>query len=427
MEITIVGYIVFLLVTPLVLFDIKYLFIAVIFLAPFQSTAIINISELVGVMPSYYAGMLFILRYGIEKLYQRDFLFTKTNLFLITFLCYAFIISVFNFFGTFTISIFTQLIYFIFCFLFYFFALDYLVKKGRKNLNLFIKSLILTFVIIIFLGYYMALFPNNLVTQILENRVDVGIHTSGGFWIFPRLKSVALEPSMYALYLLPTMGLIINMKYPFIAKLFIIFIGVVTGVLTNSSSFMVGVIFFVIFYFFFEGLIIPKEIRITSMKKIFLFLLLIVIVLILYIIFTQPLKILFLSFVDKIFDTDFSYATKHLVKHSSSQRYDALKESVQYLQDSFFLGKGFGYFRSKDLLGTLLANTGLIGFFLFLSFFAYNFIKIRFYLKNKNERTLIKGFTYYHLLFIFIALIAVPEIYYLFFWINIAIYESLLK
>jgi hypothetical protein len=111
---------------------------------------------------------------------------------------------------------------------------------------------------------------------------------------------------------------------------------------------------------------------------------------------------------------------------SGSERITSLIHHLNVGLNYPLLGVGFGAARSKDLFTTLLANVGVFC----TSLLVIYIITMRYKLNRITDITISQfsqGFSYYLTIVFIVMFISVPELYFLYVWIGMAISEGLLK
>lgn len=439
MEITFLGY--FLIPLGIFLFFLKnkYLFWATIFFAPFTASSILSIKSITfGMPPAYYFGLLFILKEIFYVLKSGKIV--KPNILLLLFILYSFfsliMLSIFegkikvwhaeigNYLLKIKIHNITQVLYLFFCFLVYFFAKNFLQrKKGReemikKTINIQIFSLLFVCIFGLYqvLAYHFHITPINIFNQ--REGVYVSKAFMGGFY---RTNSVMPEPSMLAFYLCPMIIFILFLSkdYLKINKNFLLVITLLTGIFTISTSFLFGILI-IVFILSIEFLKFLKRkylfnISISFKEFALVFILTIgVIILLFYFKLIERGLLILKSSIEKLKIENFS----------GKERIDKFLTGIRILKESNMLGVGFGTYRSTDLLSTFLANIGIVGFLLFLIYVLYSLIRTK---KKIEISNLAKPYFFYFITLFAIALISVPELYFLFIWLNLAILEVVIS
>lgn len=433
MEITLLGYILIPLGIFLILFKNKYLLLITLFFAPFTASSVLNIEYITfGLQPSYYFGSLFLLKELLIILKKMKI--TKVNSWLFSFIIFSIfsLIMLIIYYGDIvvwyaesgyymlrpTIHNFTQLIYLIYCFFIYIFVKNF-INRNENSDNLILQLIniqIYSLIFVCFFGLYQLIsdyfgFP---FLTIFNQRVGVYIASPYVANIL-KINSVAPEASMLSLYLAPMLGFIYILSRKIVKPniYFLLILTFLVGILTISTSFLIGILLLVGLIFV-ENLSIKYYSQVYISKKRIL-------LLFLSITLFGIICLLTFSHIRVIIDT--SLAKMHLSNFSGIDRLNQFLMGIRIFKESNFLGVGFGTIRTTDLFSTLLANVGVIGIFLLFGFI----IKIYLDLKEISKYSYIaKGYIYYFIIFFGVAFISVSEMFFLYLWINIAIAEIII-
>lgn len=289
----------------------------------------------------------------------------------------------------------TQLIYIIFCIVFFFELRNWLKTNayGDKIVKKIFKSSIIIVLIIT-------------IYQIIAYRIDLpfdilfktGAHmdqTSAIFWD-KRISGPCLEASMFAYYLvacLPILSENLNKTTDYLLLITVI----VLGIMSLSSTFFVGLVLWLAY-----SLIkfLSKK-KISCKKTLYLFTIISIGVIITFS-NTRALEL--------INDTINAFVLKlSLNSQSGIERNQSFRLLIDVFYQSPLLGVGFGSSRGKDLFSTWLANIGILGCISFLVFICRG-------LKNKH------GSWVNATILVWICILtSVPEPYNLFIWIIMAV------
>lgn len=448
MEITSLGFILIPLGLILFFFKNKYLLFIALFFAPFGAASVLNIEKITfGLQPSYYFGILFIVKEFLQVLKRMKI--AKPNFWLLSFL----IFSVFSMVmlvvfegkievwyaeeGFYLLRLtshnFTQVGYLLFCFFIYLFVKNFLrrVNDKEKLIKQLIIIQVFSLLFVSLWGIYQFAadyfsFPS---PDIFVQREGVFI-SQAHLGSFLKINSTFPEPSMLAFYLIPMLAFIFVLPGNYLrtnkrsffsldvgSKLFLMAFIFIAGLFTISSSFLLGILvfLFLIFARFFSSLTQLENIRI-SQKRILYLIFIIFIILILVLVFSGRLEeiasLLLKNTVEKL----------RLKEFSGIDRLEQFLRGIKIFDESYFLGVGFGTIRTTDLFSTLLANVGIIGFLLFLCYLLSVYFRLR--KSAKMGSVLSHAYIHYFLTLFIIAFASVPEIYFLFIWINLAIAEE---
>lgn len=443
MEITSLGY--FLIPLGIFLFFLKnkYLFWATVFFAPFTASSILNIKSITfGIQPAYYFGMLFILKEIFYILKSNKIV--KPNIFLLLFVFYScFSLIMLLIFsgkikvwhaeiGYYLLKIkihnITQIMYLIFCFFIYIFAKNFLQRNRdqkriiKETINVQIFSLL--FVCIWGLYQFLAHRFNIFLINIFNQRE--GVYISRAFMgTFYRVNSVTPEPSMLAFYLCPMIIFILflSKEYLKINRVLLLTVISLVGLFTISTSFLFGILVICLILlievlkFFKKRHLFRKFKSIQTIPQIFFVFIIITIIISLVIYFNTIKKLGFLLL-------ESSFGKLRIENFSGRERLDKFLLGIKILKESNMMGVGFGTVRTTDLFSTLLANIGIVGFVLFLAYILDNLINAG---KKIKISSLAKPYFYYFIVLFAIAFISVPELYFLFIWLNLSILEIIIS
>ena len=414
MESSVLFYPIFLIVLYLFIFkkleDIFYLFL---FSTPFTATSLLNI---VGISISFpiFIGVFFIFKYFIEVLRKKKIKKIYINKFLFLFFFY-FIFLIFSplfFTCDFKVTsnlgneffnfqfipkltyIVTHILYISYCYILYLITLSCINIKNisfYKIIIIYKKSFYAVFIFIIceIIAYKLGITKE--FNQIFKMNESTTIQ---GFGNFLRIAGPNLEPSMLSVYLLVSLGI-----FYFTKNNKELFLCIGLGLLSTSSSFILGlVIYFIIFIF--------RKKKKEYLKLIIVLISAIILIFIIIYIYPQLLK-LFIGMVDKINGKGIS---------GGDRKFNLVHHIVISLTVNPFLGIGYGIARSKDLLSTWMVNIGYIGVVSFV---------IALFKSTLNKKNRKKKFIGIALIVTFIVeFISVPEPYFLYLWCLWGILDS---
>lgn len=205
-----------------------------------------------------------------------------------------------------------------------------------------------------------------------------------------RLAPTTPEPSIYSVILIFILSFFIfhnkkNIKY----KIIILSLGLIS----TSSTFIVGLLILVLFY------LIKQGINNSFGKNLLILLILLVVGIVVY-------KFgFFNSLIDKINGKGIS----------GSVRLRNLNINLNIFYENILLGIGFGRSKSEDLLSTWLANIGILGYIFFVNSLIQSTLKAPKIYKK-----------YYSIIYIYFfqCLISVSEPYYFFTWLVLGILDG---
>lgn len=401
-----------------------------IVLSGFTGSSLVTISGL-AIQPSYYLAVLWIVQQLIRnkgkiKIYHANVIRPLMLFGAIAAVSIAMPIllmdkvKIMNVDGTieklrFSSSNITQLIYLLFVFTFFVFLSGYMAKSNDRK-DVVYKAFVFGVVAIAIVTLYqMVAYQLNLPfdtifkTAMLRDAPSI----AKGQMVFwdKRISGPCLEASMLAYYLvaaLPVCWRISNIKLKYILTVYLI----IVGIITKSSTFLVGfalwIILEMIFYYHNNGFKIishrkiHKDIPVLCMGAI--------------IVWgacatalsnTENMRTMILNAVE-------AFGSKLRVENQSGQE---RSEAFQILMEAFkehpLLGVGYGSTRGKDLFSTWLSDIGLIGMGAFCVFM---FRALKANISRANDQ-----FRMATMLVWGCMLVSVPEPYNLFIWIIMAL------
>lgn len=425
----ILGYILIPLGLICLFLNVKYLLYLTVFFSGFTATSIVNFGRAFTLTPAYFFGVLFIFKYIFVTFKNKKIIKPNKLLCFFILLCTVSIFmpnlihnkNVFvinqdsNFVNiSFTSSNITQLIYLIFCFIIYWLVDNYLYNNSREIENI-VKILLYSTAIICLLGIYQefAYLHDLPFDKFFRSALHGNTQTSNNFI---RVYSVAQEPSMLAYFLIPMLALSLVVPKKILKhKLLLILIILIIGLISTSTTFMIGIIV-LLFKLFLDKCILFIKNKKNKNQKIGIILPLMFVL----------LAIIVVAFSYNNADIINAILTNSLNKLqgnglSGMERTNGFQNHIKIALQYPFLGIGFGTARSKDLLSTWLCNTGFIATGIFI-IYLYKIIT-----KLKYTNKIGYGISNYIFVLFVCAFIAVPEPYYLFIWIMFAIGENLLR
>ena len=445
MYFTFIGVVVLLITLFLVFFTrTRTLFYFMFFISAFTSASMINFPNFRNSILCYYiVGSFLILKVIYEVIIGRYSLKKiKVVNGLLWFLIYAaisFLIPIFYSYNTlvftpdspydyisFSSQNITQYLYLLFAFIVYLCSYIVIVNEVKVDIK---KIIDITVVVVLILGfiqffisheYFDFLFRTNYThtVQYLETGLT-------------RISSVTDEPSMFSMFLAPIfvyyfVQILNQVKNKRIIKFDIIMfiLILVTFILNRASSFylsllIVSAILLIDFWKFifssknkeiikkyFNEKILTYLLK-NKIKSFFIIVVLFGAVLVLFKIVGFRFLILFL----KLFG----------IGDSGSTRVELFSYHMSVFLKNILTGVGFGTLRSNDLLSMWSAQVGLLGMIPVIHYFSVRLIYI---FKNRNFREN-RAIFYLIITTIIILVTSVPEPYYIYTWIYIAIVESI--
>lgn len=376
-----------------------------LFSTPFTATSLLNIGNISISFP-IFIGLFLIFKYFIEVFKNRKMKKIYINKFLFIFI-FCCILSVFSplyitsdfkittnlgdeflnyHFITKTSSIISHILYLSYCYILYLITISCIDIKYIplfKIINIYKKSfyLICIFTICEIVVYKLGMTKE--FNQIFKMNESTMLQ---GYGSFLRIAGPNLEPSMFSIYLLVSLGI-----FYFTKENFSLVLALFLGLLSTSSSFILGLgIYFIIFLF--------RRKKKEYIKIVFLIIGIIIFTLIIIRLFPQ-LEKLFTGILDKISGEGVS---------GSDRKFNMLQHLLVSVSINPFLGIGYGVARSKDLITTWLVNVGYIGVI------SFTIALFKSTINKKNKRKKFIGVT---LIVAFIVeFISVPEPYFLYLW-----------
>lgn len=391
----------------------EQLFYYFLFSTPFTATSLLNIA---GISISFpiFIGLFLIFKYFFEVIKNKKLKKIYLNKFLLIFIicCLLSTISPLYIKSEFKIttnlgneflnyqyfpkwnSIISHILYLGYCYVLYLITISCISLKKiefSSIIKVYKNSFYAVFIFIISEIVVYKLGLTKEFNQIFKMNESAMLQ---GYGSFLRIAGPNLEPSMLSIYLLVSLGI-----FYFTKENRALVLTLLLGILSTSSSFILGLgIYFIIFLF-----------RKKKKEYLKIFVLLIVgIVFIIGIITTFPqLEKLFMGILDKVSGEGIS---------GSDRKFNMLHHLLVSLTINTFLGIGYGVARSKDLISTWLVNIGYIGV---ISFIIALFKST---LNKKNKR---KKFIGIVLIVAFIVeSVSVPEPYFLYLWCLWGILDS---
>lgn len=423
MQITAMGLVLIPIGIGVFFYKLKYLFYLLIFFSGFTGASILNFNDF-SLQPAYYFGILIIIRYLFILNNKKSIV--KPNLMLSIFIVISFISLIMPYLlqdkGVIVLNPdnnyaeikfrsqnITQYMYILFCFIIYWLAKDYTINNNNNNIESFTKVFLYSAVLITTLGIYqeIAYIFNLPFDEIFRQGVHTMIQPNG---YLVRLSSVAQEPSMHAIFLL--VALVINnsiaksiFKYKGTLNILIL----INGILSTSSTFFIGIVIIISIYIL--SLVKPTY-RLNNVINSYKLILLSIVV---YFILVNINPHFFINIIESLLDKI------NMSSKSGIERGNALLHHLRIGFQYPILGVGFGSVRSYDLFTTWLSSIGVLGMASFV-FYLLHLIDFK-YLFNNNTY---KGYILATLIAFVSLFISVPEPYYIFLWINIAICEVII-
>lgn len=422
MQLTIVSYILIPYIIYLFFKKIDFIFYNLLFFAPFTSVAIVNIGNGSSSITLFQliAAVLFIktILYLLNGNLRWNIKLRKSLLFFIILCALSLLVIPYksNFmvltpndryeYIRFSSQNITQLCYLLMCYLVYI-NTSLLLRNNKLEMRKIYKVINWAYLIIILLGFLQLIIPVNIFNMLFRNTVYVNNQILLGR---VRISSANYEASILALYITPLACMYVYkfFKERKIKYLTLSLLGILTGMICNSSSFYLGIIVFMITSVFYKIVKPQKTIKFSSIVMIFIGT---IILLSFFILFKDIITVGIESFVDKINGTSIS----------GIGRSSAFINQINVFKDNILIGVGFGTSRSYDLLSTWLSQVGIIGISLYI-IYIYKYIIFLSKIKGIESKMI--------LILIFITnvilFVSVSDYGYLYFWIYYAFADEII-
>jgi len=411
MTITALGYIsVVLAVYCIFRRNADYFILLCIFFSGWTGSAVMNFgSNGWSLMPSYFWAMLWIASMLIEHIKTKQMISLKSlhkediTLYIFCgYACFSLILPLFYKdipvisvttgvlgYSNFSITNITQYIYLLFCVIFYAAFKNSICNNYSRYLSVYIWGI---FSVCVVTFYQIIAFKLNLPFDALF-RQSVHGNIQG-----TRIYGPCKEASELAYYLLPALPVCVHAK---VNNKWINYITaamcLTLGFISMSSTFIIGCLIWIICE-------IVNFIPIIKRNK----------KLIIYVIIVLACVLTIIYFTTKTFKNNILSTSINALKdkiniktQSGIERSDSFITMINAWKRSPILGIGFGSSRGKDLFSTWLANTGIVGMALIISFLYQ-------VLKNQGKHAYIR---FANILVWFAIFTSVPEPYALFVWI----------
>ncbi len=421
----------------------RTLFYFTFFVSAFTATSMINFSKSRNSILCYYVvGSFFILKVFYEIIIKRYSLkklkFTNGILYFVIYATISLVLPIVYSHNTlvftpdspyryvsFSFQNITQYLYLLFSFIIYLCSYIVFINEVKVNMKGIINVTTITVILLGFIQFFISheyfdfLFRTNYyhLVQYLETGLT-------------RISSVTNEPSMLALFLTPIfiyyfINIINGFKNRKIIKLDILMLVLIliVGILNRASSFYLAivVVFSIMIVDYWKDIFnyrnfefIKKNfnkincfIKNNKIKSLIIFLFLALVLLVLFKIVGYRFFILFL----KLLGLD----------DSGSTRMELFSHHMSVFLKNIVTGVGFGTLRSNDLLSMWSAQVGLLGMVPLIYYFISRFIYIFKYRNIGNNREVL----YLIITSLVILMTSVPEPYYIYTWIYIAMGEAI--
>lgn len=409
MSIGIFGFFILLITIPLIFMPVNNLLLAAVLFSPFYECAVISFNSFY-LQPGHYFLFLYIFASVLSKKNGPLSKMKKPNTFLLMFVIVAFISILIALFFNINVSVFgignglklkssivsnqnfTQFVYLFLGFVMYWLFYNYCVKNERQW-DMAVRVMTISGITIIAIGFYQLLadtykLPFDIVFRSTHHKMWQSLS---------RVQSTMGEASYLGQYLTWFLTLLLT-EYSFnniIIKYLLMGCVVVLGVLTRSSTVLLGLISVFMLY----GLL-----QKNNLKNVVKYVSATVILCMVFIYFYQNnnyLQILVVNTINK--------AT--LETTSGIQRNYIFKYMFDVGMRYPITGIGYGGGRSTDLYTNIFAMTGLLGVLSFFGFICSSMLKL---ITKKNR----KGVLVCLLILgeILVTGVSVPEINYLVLW-----------
>lgn len=445
MYFTFIGIVVLIITLYLVFFTrTRTLFYFTFIISAFTSTSMINIPKGKNSILCYYIVGSFLILKVIYEVIMGRYTFKKIKFSngLLCFLIYATISLILPLvyssgtlvftpdspydYVSFSLQNITQYLYLLFAFLIY--LSSYMIFTNEVKVDM--KKIIdVTTSLVLLLGFIQFFIPHEYFDFLFRtNYSHLVQYLETGL---TRISSVTNEPSMLAMFLTPIfiyyfVNIIQGIKSKQILKtdiiLFILIL--ITSILNRSSSFYLAIVVISLIFIldFWKEIFNSKNLEFLNnifQKKVKTFIrnnkvksiIFSIIFLIIFLIAFRIIGYRFLILILKLLGLD----------DSGSTRVELFSYHMSVFLKNLFTGVGFGTLRSNDLLSMWSAQVGLLGMIPLMYYFVSRFMYI---FKNRNVENNRRIF-YLILTTIVILTTSVPEPYYIYTWIYIALGEKI--
>ncbi len=445
MYFTFIGIVVLIITVCLFLFTrTRTLFYFTFFISAFTATSMINFPKSRNSVLCYYiVGSFLILkviyelvirRYTLKKIKILNGLFyfmVYVTISLILPIVYSNNTLVFTPDSPFTYISFssqniTQYIYLLFAFIIYLASYIVFTNEIKVDIKKMINVTSFAVIILGFLQFFMNHIYFDLIFRTNYSHLVQYLETG-----LTRISSVTNEPSMLALFVTPiSVYYFINIINGFKKKnlhkfdIVIFVMIIITSLLNRSSSFYlaIAIIFIVLIIDFLREIFNKKNkefIQAFIMDKVYKFIkenrikstIITIILLAIFLILFKIVGHRFLILGLKLLGLD----------DSGSTRMELFSYHMGIFLKNLFTGVGFGTLRSNDLLSMWCAQVGLIGIVPIIYYFTSRFIYL-FKTRNDGDN---RSVLYLILTSVIILVTSVPEPYFIYVWIYIALGEAL--
>ena len=319
----------------------------------------------------------------------------------------------------------TQYLYLLFSFIIYFCSYMVFTNEIKVNMKGIINVTTVTVVSLGFVQFFLYHEYFDLIFRTNYSHMVQYLETG-----LTRISSVTNEPSMLSLFLTPIfvyyfICVIKGFKSKKILKFDICMMVLIflTGILNRASSFYLAliVVFLIMIVDFWKSIFNYKNLE--FLKKIFGKILNFIKNNRIKSVIISLILILFLMIAFKIVGYRFLILFLKLLglDDSGSTRVELFSHHMSVFLKNIFTGVGFGTLRSNDLLSMWSAQVGLIGMIPLIYYFVSRFSYI---FKNRGVGNNREVF-YLIVTSLVILITSVPEPYYIYVWIYIAMGESI--
>lgn len=396
----------------------EYLLLAAVFFAPFYECGVFTFSNFY-LQPGHYFLLLYMVCFILKSLQNRVMKLSKPNLFLLSFV----IVAVLSVFIAILFEIdelvygigngiqlehsivdaqnFTQLLYLLFAFVLYCLFSQY-CKKSEKNWNKGVKIVTLSGLAVLLIGIY----------QLVANAFGLPfneIFRTNQHIMWQQLSRVqsTMGEASYLGQFCTWFFVIAVTGFNWWNKSVIKFASIVLvgyiGILTRSSTFLIGAVAVIVAYGFFQ-----KPTFLNWIK--YLFAIIVALVSFIFLYQNNPyLQILIVNTINKF----------NLQTISGVQRAEVFTYMSHIGMNHLLTGIGYGGGRSTDLYSHIFATTGIFGVLTFFGFLISSFWKL---LKFKDRAGVLMCLLL--IIGIFATGIGVPEINYLSIWSLFSIIDT---
>ena len=423
MSIGFLGYIIILL-SVWILLKRERTLLAIVFFAPFCASYVVAFDSFY-LQPGHWFLLLYISIVAVSVFTNKRIRipFKRANIFLFVFICYAFLTIIINGLLRTDVQVygignanqlkssmisfqnFTQMLYLFLGYLLYLCIFGFCLKN-ESNFRKVTRIFAISGLAVMAIGLYQMI-ANKFglpYDEIFRNNVKNMWQTKS------RMQATFGESSFFGQYCVYLFVIFATCKWSDnkIFRVVCLVLACVCGVMSRSTTFLLGVIGVVFTYVVFKK--IDRKVMIKYLVAII----------------TTPVLLVYIMsnnlYVQQLIRSTLSKITlvgNSLESHSGEERRRIFAHMLQVGLEHPFWGIGYGGGRSTDLYANILANVGIIGAFLFFAFIIRCLV---FFIKNRNEEfslcaiLLLVGFL--------ITSGSIPDLSYLPIWVLFGLVDS---